>query len=83
MLIIGIDAHKRTHTAVAIDGHGRQLASRTTQATASADHLELIRWLTSSAPSAAGRSRIAGTSHVAWRRIYSRPGSGSSAFHPS
>ena len=44
MVIIGIDAHKRTHTAVAIDEHGRQLASRTTQATTSAAHLELVRW---------------------------------------
>jgi transposase len=44
MVIIGIDAHKRTHTAVAIDARGRQLATRTTQATTSADHLELIRW---------------------------------------
>jgi transposase len=44
MVIIGIDAHKRTHTAVAIDEHGRQRATRTTHATTSADHLELIRW---------------------------------------
>lgn len=44
MVIIGIDAHKRAHTAVVIDEHGRQLASRTTQSTTSADHLELIRW---------------------------------------
>lgn len=43
MVTIGIDAHKRTHTAVAIDEHGRRLAARTTQATTSADHLELIR----------------------------------------
>lgn len=44
MVIIGIDAHKRTHTAVAIDEQGRQLACRTTQATTSAAHLELVRW---------------------------------------
>lgn len=44
MVIIGIDAHKRTHTAVAIDEHGRQLASRTTQTTTSTAHLELVRW---------------------------------------
>ena len=29
MVVIGIDAHKRTHTAVLIDINGRQLASRT------------------------------------------------------
>lgn len=44
MVIVGIDAHKRTHTAVVIDEGGRRLGSRTTAATTSADHLELLRW---------------------------------------
>ena len=26
MVVLGIDAHKRTHTVVAVDEHGRQLA---------------------------------------------------------
>ena len=43
MLVIGIDAHKRTHTAVAVDGVGRQVAERTVK-TATADHLGLLRW---------------------------------------
>lgn len=43
MVIIGIDAHKRSHTAVAIDAHGRQLGQRST-ATTSADHFELVAW---------------------------------------
>jgi transposase len=43
MVILGIDAHKRTHTVVAIDGNGRQLATRTI-GTATADHLALLRW---------------------------------------
>ena len=30
MVILGIDAHKRTHTVVAIDERGRELASKTT-----------------------------------------------------
>ena len=29
MVIFGIDAHKRTHTVVAVDAHGRQLGGRT------------------------------------------------------
>jgi transposase len=29
MLTLGIDAHKRTHTIVAADQHGRQLAVKT------------------------------------------------------
>jgi len=43
MIVIGIDSHKRTHTAVAVDGTGRKLAERTLPAT-SAGHLELVRW---------------------------------------
>jgi len=44
MVILGIDAHKRTHTVVAIDEVGRQLGTKTTQATTTAAHLELVRW---------------------------------------
>lgn len=43
MLVIGIDAHKRTHTAVAVDGNGAQLSVKTATAN-SAGHLELVRW---------------------------------------
>ena len=44
MVIFGIDAHKRSHTVVVIDEHGRQLAQRTTNHTATTDHIELLRW---------------------------------------
>jgi transposase len=43
MVTIGIDAHKRTHTAVACDGQGRE-RSRLTIGTSSSDHLELVAW---------------------------------------
>lgn len=43
MVTIGIDAHKRNHTAVIVDGQGRQLAQRTTRSS-SADHLALVAW---------------------------------------
>lgn len=43
MVVIGIDSHKRTHTAVAVDMTGRKLIERTVAAT-SAGHLELVRW---------------------------------------
>jgi transposase len=43
MIVIGIDSHKRTHTAVAADATGRKLAERTVAAT-SGGHLELLRW---------------------------------------
>jgi transposase len=44
MVILGIDAHKRTHTVVAIDEAGRQLGVKTTLATTTEAHLELVRW---------------------------------------
>ena len=44
MITLGIDAHKRTHTVVAVDELGRRLGCRTTRATTTADHLELIAW---------------------------------------
>lgn len=44
MVILGIDAHKRSHTVVAIDDAGRQLGSKTTLGTTTEVHLELVRW---------------------------------------
>src|SRR4029450_3453835 len=41
MVILGIDAHKRTHTVVAVDERGRKLGERTV-GTTTADHLELL-----------------------------------------
>jgi transposase len=43
MIVIGVDSHKRTHTAVAADETGRKLAEKTV-ATTPAGHLELVRW---------------------------------------
>jgi len=43
MVTLGIDAHKRSHTVVAVDEQGRQLAQRPAGATSS-DHLELVGW---------------------------------------
>lgn len=44
MVIVGIDAHKRTHTAVAIDEAGRKLGERRTTSTTTQANLELLRW---------------------------------------
>ena len=44
MITLGIDAHKRTHTVVAVDDAGRELGCKTTTATTSDDHLEMLRW---------------------------------------
>jgi transposase len=43
MVTIGIDAHKRSHTAVIVDEQGRQLALKTF-GTTTADHLALLAW---------------------------------------
>jgi transposase len=43
MIVIGIDSHKRTHTAVAADENGRKVAEITLAATGDG-HLELVRW---------------------------------------
>jgi transposase len=44
MVTLGIDAHKRTHTVVAVDDAGRQLGVKTTQTTTTQAHLEMVRW---------------------------------------
>lgn len=44
MVTPGIDAHKRTHTVVAVDDVGREMGTKTTTATTTAEHLELLRW---------------------------------------
>ena len=43
MVMIGIDAHKRSHTVVVVDERGRKLAQRTT-GTSSSEHLDLVAW---------------------------------------
>jgi transposase len=41
MVILGIDAHKRSHTVVAVDELGRKLSERSVTAISS-DHLALL-----------------------------------------
>ena len=43
MVTLGVDAHKRTHTIVAVDEHGAKVAERTI-GTTTKDHLGLLRW---------------------------------------
>jgi transposase len=42
MMVIGIDAHKRSHTAVTIDDNGRQQSTKTV-GTTTQDHLRLLQ----------------------------------------
>jgi transposase len=43
MVVLGVDAHKRSHTIVAVDELGRKLGQRTA-GTSSDDHLSLLAW---------------------------------------
>lgn len=43
MMTIGVDAHKRTHTLVAVDEAGRRVSERTVAATPEG-HLEALEW---------------------------------------
>ena len=43
MVVLGIDAHKRSHTLVAVDEVGRRLATQTVAATDDGHH-SLITW---------------------------------------
>ena len=54
MVILGVDAHKHTHTVVAVDEHGRQIATRTV-GTSTTEHLGLLRWATQFGDEAGGR----------------------------
>jgi|1186.fasta_scaffold96559_1 transposase len=54
MVILGVDAHKHTHTVVAVDDNGRQVASRTV-GTSTSEHLGLLRWATQFGDDTGGR----------------------------
>jgi transposase len=43
VVVLGVDVHKGTHTAVAVDEVGRELGQRTVRAT-DAGHRQLLRW---------------------------------------
>jgi transposase len=43
VVVLGIDVHKQTHTAVAVDEVGRELGQRVVRAT-DAGHRQLLRW---------------------------------------
>ena len=68
MVMVGIDAHKRTHTAVAVDEVGRELGRVTVPAT-SEGAWELVTWVARFRASHRSRWRTAGTCHAGSRRI--------------
>jgi transposase len=60
MMVIGIDAHKRSHTAVMVDANGRERTTKTV-GTTTQDHLRLLKWAVSLEDTRLWRSRIADT----------------------
>ena len=57
MIVIGVDVHKQSVTAVAVDEAGRMLDEQTVPVGSD----ELLGWAAASAMSGCGRSRIAGS----------------------
>jgi transposase len=43
IVVIGVDAHKKTHTLVAVDGNGRKLGEKTVETT-DAGHAKALHW---------------------------------------
>ena len=72
MMVIGVDPHKQSHTAVAAGELGRKKAQKTVRARRDG-HRELIAWAREIAP--AGRLAVEDVRHVAgglireWARV--------------
>lgn len=58
VVMVGVDVHKSTHTAVAVDQVGRQLDLKTVRAT-EAGHRQLLRWARRTAESLGGQLQVA------------------------
>ncbi len=63
MVVLGTDTHKRSHTVVAVDEAGAEIASVTVAATPEG-HLRLVKW-GGSGRSGGGRLRTAGRCRAA------------------
>ena len=82
MLVIGIDAHKRSHTAVAVDAVGRQVASA--PCTRRPQIISVcFGGLSSSTASVGGRWRTVAMCLGVWNGICWPRGNGSCGCRPS
>ena len=82
LAVFGIDPHKTTHTVVALDALGRQVAQRTVAARTHSTW-SCSPGLAPSPVSGSGRWRTAGTCLAVWSETCSRLVSGSCACRPS
>jgi transposase len=81
MIVIGVDAHTRTHTAAAVNSQTAvELHTLTVQATRPG-HEQLLAWARTSTASGSGRLRTAGGCPARWNCCCSRPASTQSGCH--
>ena len=66
VVVLGIDVHKGSHTAVATDEVGREIGQRTVRAT-DAGHRQLLRWALQHWPDAVLRFAVEDCRHVSTR----------------
>jgi transposase len=68
MMVFGVDPHKQTHTAVAVDALGRKQAQRTVKARRDG-HLQLLAWARAQAGAADRAWAVEDVRHVAGNLI--------------
>jgi hypothetical protein len=76
MIVIGVDAHKRTHTLVALDAVTGAIRSGATVQASDDGALNALRFAVDVDPDRCGRSRTAGMSPPGWSVLCSALGSG-------
>ncbi len=67
VVVVGIDVHKQTHCAVAVDEGGRQLGRDMTVRAADAGHRQLLRWARRVFPDASVQFAVEDCRHVSAR----------------
>lgn len=82
MIVIGIDPHMKTHTAVALDGATGTFVGELTVTCDAAGHDRLLSWPADSGRAVPLRSRTAGTSRADSNAICSAEASAWCASRP-
>lgn len=67
VVVVGIDVHKQTHCAVAVDEAGRQLRSPVTVRATDAGHRQLLRWARREFPETSVEFAVEDCRHVSGR----------------
>jgi transposase len=67
VVVVGIDVHKQTHCAVAVDEAGRQLGKPMTVRATDAGHRQLLRWVQRELPEGSVEFAVEDCRHVSGR----------------